>query len=381
MNESVKALKCMDVEAWRAFTKHEMIDHLEKIGDRSPKQDGVAPIFGSVLAVRQHLSPVDMFCYLKARFGEPNGFQNFLRRDDSDNWIHWDFNLKAGSEEVYVCGTYREVHFMLSERLTDNDWKDFILKVKSDYARVGKEKSAVLNSLEKWAIFPNKFVEIAAVCSELHGEIVDSIRKHSPYKFPALSSNESEQKNIAEKQRNRLSRHYHSLYRNCLELSLVTPVLAEAFINMTILILCKKEVRENVRQFEAFIRSQIDAKIFDLAYKCEGFTKRVEPNAPSYKNFKRVMDKRNHSIHGNIDPEREKIEIVYFEGKRPLFKEPGDHITKHFESLVRQHDPEGVVKDYEDTYEFLCSIAACLESSLQKNFWANYGRPLSWLRH
>jgi len=52
-------------------------------------------------------------CYLKARFGEPNGFQTFLRRDSSDNWIHWDFNLKAAGEGIWIGGTYREVHFML----------------------------------------------------------------------------------------------------------------------------------------------------------------------------------------------------------------------------------------------------------------------------
>ena len=91
---------------------------------------------------------------------------------------------------------------------------------------------------------------------------------------------------------------------------------------MAILILCKKEIRDNKRQFEAFIRSQIDAKIFDLSYKCQGFTRKIDHNGSSYKNFKRVMDKRNHVIHGNIDPEREQTEIVYFEGKRPLFREP-----------------------------------------------------------
>jgi hypothetical protein len=81
------------------------------------------------------------------------------------------------------------------------------------------------------------------------------------------------------------------------------------------------------------------------------------------------MDKRNHAIHGNIDPKKEQTEVVYFEGKRPLFREPGDHIAKHFESLARQHEPERVIKDYEDVHEFLCSIAACLEPGLQKSFW------------
>jgi len=52
-------------------------------------------------------------------------------------WIHWDFNLKAASEDVYVSGTYREIHFMLSEKLTDDNWREFIFRVKSDYSRVG----------------------------------------------------------------------------------------------------------------------------------------------------------------------------------------------------------------------------------------------------
>ncbi|MER8447386.1 hypothetical protein NKH52_29875 [Mesorhizobium sp. M1066] len=49
--------------------------------DRKPKKKKG----GAILAVRSRLRPVDIYCYLKARFGEPNGFQDFLRKDDSDN--------------------------------------------------------------------------------------------------------------------------------------------------------------------------------------------------------------------------------------------------------------------------------------------------------
>ena len=163
MNEPVNRLKCMDVEAWRAFTKQEMRDYFEKVRSKSGEQNSRDALNKSILIVRRQLSPVDMYCYLKARFGEPNGVQNFLRKDDSDNWIHWDFNLKAADEDVYICGTYREVHFLLSEKLEDVEWRDFILKIKSDFGRIGKAKSEILNSLEKWAIFPNKFVEIAEI--------------------------------------------------------------------------------------------------------------------------------------------------------------------------------------------------------------------------
>jgi hypothetical protein len=172
-----------------------------------------------------------------------------------------------------------------------------------------------------------------------------------------------------EKAANQFLKGCSQLYRSCLELSLLTPVLAEAFINMAILILCKKEIRENGRQFDAFIRSQIDTKIFDLSYKCQGFTRQIDPNAAAYKNFKRVMDRRNHVIHGNIDPEREQTEIVYFEGKRALFRDPGNHLAKSLETLVRQYEPERVIKDYEEVNEFLCGIPTCLVPQLAKDFW------------
>ena len=367
MNDSENKLECMNVKGWRAFTKQEMRDHVDRVYRyQGGGRKGRGP-FRSALAVRQQLSPVDMYCYLKARFGEPNGFQNFLRKDQSDNWMNWDFNLKAADEDVYICGTHREIHFMLSEELADEDWRDLILKIKSDYGRVAKEKTKVLHALEKWVIFPNKYVEIATLCGDLHTDIVSGIKKLYPYKFPAIDSKEQRQQQV--KSARQFIRQSSKLFRNCIELSLLTPVLAEAFINMAIVILCKKEIRENKRQFDAFIRSQIDTKIFDLSYKCRGFAREIDHNSPEYKNFKRVMDRRNHTIHGNVDPEREKTEVVYFEGTRPLFCEAGDHIAKYFETLARQYEPERVVKDYEDVHEFLCSIAGCLKAPLAGDFW------------
>src|ERR1700686_5466091 len=82
----------VDVKSWRLPSPQEFHQYLE--GMKSESNVRRKP---SVLAVRQHLTPVDVYCYLKARFGQPNGFQNFLRDDSSDNWIHWDFLLKAGN--------------------------------------------------------------------------------------------------------------------------------------------------------------------------------------------------------------------------------------------------------------------------------------------
>ena len=334
------APKCLDVQSWRLPTKEETIGWLESKKPGSEKRPRPA-----ALMVRQHLTPVDVYCYLKARFGEPNGFQNWLRRDSSDNYIHWDYFLKADGQDVYLCGMSREVHFVLSEKMTDEDWRDLVLAIKADYGRVGKEKSAALKSLEHWVTFPNKFVEIADICAELHAEIVDNMGGYRSYKTPSYRNKKTSAQGV--KLAKQLTMRSAKLYRHCLELSLLTPVLAEAFINMIILILCKQEIRRNKRQFDEFIRAQIDVKLFDLSYKCEGFAKSIDQTSEDFKAFKRIMDKRNNAIHGNCDPERERLESVYFDGKRPLFADPGDHIGKLLETLERQHDPATVVKDYD----------------------------------
>lgn len=352
---------CLDVRLWRVPTRLEMQcfhkNIIKRAKGRKPRKRP------STLAVRSSLSPVDVYCYLKARFGEPNGFQNFLRKDDSDNWIHWDFNLKAGEEDVYICGTSREIHFTLSLKMTDENWHQLISAIKRDFERVAKEKSAILKSLEKWVIFPNKFVDIAEVCADLHSDIVNNAGGFRTYMTPSKRRRREWETTLR-----KLLDRSTKVHRSSLQLSLLTPILAEAFINMTILILCKKEVRNNKRQFESFIRSNIDTKLFDLAYKCEGFARPIDHNDDAFKNFKRVMDKRNHSIHGNCDPEKEQIETVYFEGTRPLFKESGDHIGKFLELRERQYQPESAIKDYEDTYAFLAGIANRLEPSLAEAF-------------
>lgn len=359
----------VQVQSWRAYTAEEFRAYLKGMQKkREPKKvrnkRGGRP---DILVVRDKISTVDMYCYLKARFGEPNGFQTFLAKDDSDNWIHWDYNLKAGDADIHITGMSRETHIMTTERLSDEQWRDLVTNIKADFARIGKDKSAVLKSLERWAVFQNKFVQIANACAEKHALIAEFLSNKPEY-FTLKPRSKRDAASWAKEMsaRNKLR---SDMAQACLELSLLTPVMAEAFINMTILMLCKPEVRENKRQFDAFIRSQIDAKIFDLPYKCAGFVSGIDPKATPLVEFKRIMDKRNHEIHGNIDPEREKIEVVYFDNKRPLFVETGDHVGKFIESIERQAQPDTVVNDYENTHEFLASIVSCLEKDLQPSFW------------
>lgn len=292
------------MQAWRASTR----THLPTLHDQR-KDKGL-----SSLRVRTLLSPVDVYCYLKARFGRPNGLftrLGIIHAGTTDNLVHWDYQVECGDHVIDILGMTREVDFTVDADITDCDWRRLIDNIKRDYERVKAQKSAVYRSLESWYLFPNRFIAIANVCAALHAEISELLEKLSQSTgHPAGGG----QRQMLEGMRQR----GRELYGNCLQLRLLTPVMAEAFINMLILMLCRKEVRGNDRHFAAFMRSNIDIKIYDLPYKCAGFTKMAH-EADTFGSFQTIMNRRNADLHASPDPVRDFVSMVYFDGAVPLY--------------------------------------------------------------
>ena len=342
----------MDIENWRVSTGPEIAAFLDaklpekKVGDTKP----------DILVVRSRLKPVDVYSYLKARFGMPNGFLNFLRRDDSDNLTYWDFNLKADSIDLYLAGTSREIQISVPERLSDEEWKSLVLAIRGDYVRVAEAKSDVLHSFEKYYIFQNKFVSLAGLCAELHSSILDADAKPKiPFRLDTKLQAEKYHAAVAS-----LTERGEKIFQDSLMLRLITPIMAEAYINMLILILCKDSIRRSPELFRGFIREKISRRLALLNVNCDGFDRPVDFKTPAYKAFLRVMNKRNFNLHGNVDPLREKIETVYFEGRRPLFANSGSNIERFFDQLETLHQPDQAVQEYEAVHIFLVEIADCL---------------------
>ncbi len=345
--------KTLDITSWRKSTPKE-VTHFYK-----SKGAGKKPSDTGYLVVRSHLRPVDVYSYLRARFGVPNGLQNFLRRDDSDNLIHWDFNLKAEGIDIYISGTSRDIHFMIAENLTDQEWKSLIIGLKIDFGRMGRTKSDMMRSFEKFVVFQNKYVTLAELCAEMHDSITGAPAAQT--KPPEITTKRSLKR--YESSINKLSKRATNLHGDCLKLQLLTPIMAEAFINMVILIFCKDEVRNDMERYEAFVRSKLPERLTALNECCDGLIGPINQTTTVYRDFKRVMDKRNFSAHGNIDPVREQIETVYFEGKRPIFTDGGDPILKFFERLETIYSPQEVIADYEVVHLFLIEIADHLTHS------------------
>ncbi len=349
---------CLNIEGWRKATKKEALDFFNP-DQKRPKGRR------HLLMVRTYLRPADVYAYLKARFGIPNGFQNALRRDDSDNLIHWDFNLRADEVDIYLAGHSRSIQIIVEEPMTDDDWKALIVGIKADFARVGREKSKVIRSFEKFVLFQNKYVSLAGLCADLHADILDAPAVGKVSLTSSYANNPQEFKDAMD----RVSKRANKIYGDTLKLRLLTPIMIEAFINMVILLYCKDSVRNNRDAYDAFLRARIPERLALLSQNCFGFACAVDTNTSAYANFMRIVSRRNFELHGNVDPMREQIEVVYFDGKRPLFMEPGNHIPKLFDHLEAIYRPMEAIREYEQAHEFMYEIHSCLEERYQEHFF------------
>lgn len=316
-----------------------------------------------IMVFQDLLSPLDVYCYLKGRFGEPNGFQTFLKKDDSDNMFHWDYNLMAGDKELYFAGATQEIHVLVNDDLTDSEWIDFVNSLKSDFKNFGKQKSAVLHTLEKWSILPNHFVSTANECAGYYEDTKRSLKALDKIAAPqGAREYDGDYKKIL----NKHGKHVNVIRSSCVKLNILMPVMFESFLGLLIAILIKPEFRKNRRMYESFIRNPLDVKIFDLATRCRGFAKAIEPNNAAMTRYWQIVNRRNDVIHGNIDVERDVRDTVYFDRKTPLFRSGGDRIKAHWGNVIRTHDPEQVLSDYEATHEFIYEIIGHLHPPVQE---------------
>ncbi|MDK8874746.1 hypothetical protein [Paracoccus sp. SSJ] len=341
-------------EKWEKPTPDEMLSYLDRPTATKGKPTG------SILVFRKHLSPLAVYKYLVARFGPPYGFQTFAKKQgDSDNLIHWDYLIKAGSNMLWIQGGNRDVHVHVAGKIMKpKDWVQFANALKGDFARRGSEMAEAAATLEKWTLVSNRFAMIADACAGFYDVLTDEADE--PDFTPQKRASEAGIKRYY-RQVEKLGKRADRVFSASLSLDLMTPVLAEAFVNLVIFLMRKDEFKRNPRQYDQYIRQQIDTRVFDLHLKCNHFTSGVDPGREEYKAFKRVMDRRNHHLHGNIDPVKDEIETVYFDKFTPLFEKGADPILELFRKKESVFDIPGVLSRYHDVHFFFQYVLGLIE--------------------
>lgn len=271
------------------------------------------------LELRNELRPIDLFCYFWARFGPPNGIQNFLRNDHSDNLVHWDWTLKYGEVLVGFWGTnFRTDLFIIGELAFGEPEKlDLINLVKADLRNYGPKMAAVRGKLEHWTEFVNPYWRLTRAINSLRGEL-STLDLSSPFSegfnTPTTAVEQAESWNL-------VSEAHSRAFGLCFGIRSMLPVWAEAFINLLIFVQARSDIKADPRLLESIFRQQIDVRVRALHINCIGFEKAVDYSSEACKNFHRLINERNDLLHGNVVPEKQKFNEVFFLGNVPVFKE------------------------------------------------------------
>lgn len=153
------------------------IDNLSKIDQEiivKSYESKTLPKFKGMILFENEILPSDLYCYLYAKFGSPNGIQSIIRADDSDNLIHWDWTLDSKIGWVTFMGlNFRtEVHFHGEWDVSEIDKEQLIMSLKKDLKNYGKEISNIKKDiLEDWEQFVNPYNQIKQAISQLRIEL------------------------------------------------------------------------------------------------------------------------------------------------------------------------------------------------------------------
>ena len=313
------------------------------------------------------IKPADLYCYLYAKFGVPNGLQNFLRGDTSDNLIHWEWVLELNKKFIFIQGKnlHTEIWFIGEWDSEKNYIEELVEIIKNDYANFGKKMGLIRKELEDWDIFTNTYQSLRSSISQLKSDL-DKLNLNplnemleTPKDLKSLAENQIKWNEIFDK--------YNRGIGLSMSLNIMTPILAESFVNLIFFVLCRKDIKDNKRLFESFMRSNIDVKIQSLHIHCHGFKNAVDWSSDECKEYNKIINRRNDLLHGNINIKNLKHSEIFFNGRIPIFKEYRS-IWKYSIGTALNYSRFSEL-DYDITAvdSFINYVLSCLEDSLKDN--------------
>lgn len=312
------------------------------------------------------ISPLDLYVYLKARFGPPNGFQMALKNPSSDNFCHWHWTLQCGNNIMDFMGLTMRAEVAVEGFPSFNrlDGNSFEGGIKRDLQNYAKEMSVVRKKLEKWNLFVNPYNRLKKVIQQFSRELLeielDKIELPKQPKTPEdLESFQDELTQGSE------------LYAKALglgtSLRLLAPVLAEAFVNLVIFLLSKPDIKKDDRIYKDVLRREIDVRVKTLHINCEGFKRPVSGQSKEFKSFHTLMNRRNDFLHGNIDPVKLKYDVIYFDQNIPLPREYKNFVELGLINSLIDVEPDTALKDVEIVENFVQFVLSHMDDHIAEN--------------
>jgi hypothetical protein len=313
------------------------------------------------------IRPVDLYCYLKFRFGDPNGILTFLAGPHSDNLFHWDYTLQVDQGFLDIISGNRgtEIRIWSFEAIDPFAWHTLIANLKNEFARNGGGIGSVRKSLEKWQLFVNPFRRLQHTIHRMAEELEELEFIEPPDLRAGYETREEYETSI--RALNTYTAQMNRVSSLGLTLRYLCPVWAESFVNL-LLFVCGNAETKAPENYEKIIRAHIDIRIGELHLRCVGFSAALDIKAPAVKAMLRMMNFRNHILHGNIDPLQSAFDTVFFDRNRPIFVEEDNlalRLPRKANEWVR---PEKALEDVTTVEDFIAEVMMAMESVILEDF-------------
>ncbi|ORE84964.1 hypothetical protein ATO7_16449 [Oceanococcus atlanticus] len=277
------------------------------------------PSFDTFWKLQNQIKPIDFYCYLYARFGPPNGIQNLLRADHSDNLIHWEWSLRAEDRLYLIQGhNFRTEIWVSGAALESESLEVLIADIKQSFPQYGKSMGEIRKKLEHWIEFINPYQRIRAAVDCLDKELASlevPSQEDQPKSVTDFDSTEEWSKVW--------NRHAQTISRAtglCFGIRSMLPVMAEAFVNLLMYMQMKPELKADDRLRENLFRQPIDVRVRGLSHNCVGFESAVDYSHEACRRYHSLVNERNDLLHGNVVVDKLKFNELYFNGRVPVFK-------------------------------------------------------------
>lgn len=280
--------------------------------------------------------------------------------------VQWHYMLFA-SDWVIEFASFNlrlEVRITGQDRLTTHDWHEFFDSLVADFEQQGSRIGAIRRSLTQWLLSINPFARLSNILKDLEKQL-KALNLNPP---PSPPTNAAREEIVA----------FHELsntfvaaieqaraYGVCLRM--LAPVLAESFVNLLIFLLVAPEVRNDPRHYNDLLRRQIDIRLRDLFFYCDGFEEPVDLENDSVRRFLTLMNQRNDLLHGNLDLERLQFGRAFVgDDGGVLFETDENLVYRVMKASLRFVEPEHALNDLATVRGLVQYLVGCLSEAARE---------------
>lgn len=312
------------------------------------------------------VKPVDLFCYLESRFGPPNGLQNLLRNNTSDNLVHWNWSFGYREGLIDINGTnYRTDVWLIGPlEFSSDDRENFIKIIKAEFAVFGTKMKNCRNSLEHWIEFVNPYQRIRRSVLQLSEEL-RSLELDKIDELPNLL--QEKDREAASREWEEAGRKFNRGFGLCFGIRSMLPIMAEAYINLILYMLMRPEIKSDTRLKENAFKQPIDVRVKSLSLNCIGFKHPIDYSNTVCGRYHSVVNERNDLLHGNINIDKLSFNEIYFQGTVPIFKQYRSMWQRSHGVESKSVGLDKVEEELNIIDDFTKYVLSCIDDKLRPN--------------